>query len=415
MIYFDNNATTIMPKCVIDQMCSWMNKGNPSAEYNSAKQCRNLMEQFRNYIATNCKFISYKKGEKYPKNIIPKVYRIIFTSCASESNNTIIKSICESYSHYTGTTPHIIISSIEHKSSLLCVQQLEEIRGFEISYVKPDLGGRVNPDDVKRLIKPNTCLISVMHANNETGAINDIKAIGALAHSRNIPFHSDCVQTFGKFLISPSDNNIDAMSVSFHKLHGPPGIGALIVKNQLVEGYRLCAEICGTQNCGLRGGTENIIGIAGAFTAVKYTWKNRQAKNNHLYSMKLSLMNKLAKLIPCQTYKEYNNSPLSTNKFVVFLSSDGNDCLPNTILLSVVKKKQPFICNNEIKKVLENNNIIVSIGSACNTSNDKASHVLENADVFIKRGAIRISLGDANTMKEVNTFVECFTDIINNM
>ena len=418
MIYFDNNATTIMPTCVIEKICAWMNKGNPSADYKTAKECRALMAQTRNFIAKNCSFLAYEPETNYSKEQLKKVYQVIFTSCASESNNFIIRSVATAYKFHSKRVPHFILSSIEHKSILKCAQNMANTGNIELSLVDPNQLGFIEPEQVEKAIKPNTCLISIMSANNEIGTINNIKKIGQLAHKHRVPFHTDCAQTFGKYKIDPVDCCVDAFSVSIHKLHGPPGIGLLVIKKSFIDGYHLLPEICGSQNGDMRGGTENILGIAGAYEALKYTWECRQQKNTNLAKVKQFIMEQLANKINSQTYREYLENPnkfesvTTNNTSIVFISSMIST-LPNTILLAIVKRKEPLLCNVKAKKELEKRGVIISIGSACNTSNKKASHVLDalGADQFIKKGALRISLPDDVTMLAGETFVQKFMEV----
>lgn len=422
MIYLDNNATTIMPPIVIQQITAWMNKGNPSASYKSAQACRKLMQEFRQYIAKQCGVISYElkddnTPQNYSKEQMKSVYQFIFTSCASESNNFIIRSVTAAYRLCNKKTPHVVTSNIEHKSLLRCATQLAEQGLIELTIIEANKMGFIDPTVVTRAIKPNTCLISIMAANNETGAINDIKAIGQIAHKHLVPFHTDCVQTFGKFKLDPLDCGVDAFSVSFHKLHGPAGVGLLAIKRAFVEGFKLQAEICGTQNCDMRGGTENIMGIAGSYAALKYTWSNRSAKNAHLLRMKKTIMEGLASQLPAQTYREYLENPTkyaAMPVYVVFISLCTNSYLPNTIFLSFVRNKEPLMCNVNLKKCLEKNNIIVSVGSACNTASSKASHILDaiGADMFVKKGALRISMPDDMTKEMCDVFVKKIIEIL---
>lgn len=414
MIYLDNNATTIMPNRVVQKVMEWMNKGNPSADYRTARECNKMMKSFRDFIANHCGFISYEEDAKYSQNEMKRVYQITITSCASESNNTIIRSAVEAYGYHTGYIPHVITSAIEHKSLLDCVKHLAITRKIELTFVQPNKMGFIEPEKISSAIRPNTCLISIMSANNETGAINNIKKIGEIAHKNKVPFHTDCVQTFGKFAINPVADNVDAFSVSFHKLHGPPGIGILVIKRQLIEGYHMLPEICGSQNCGFRGGTENIPGIAGAFEGTKYTWEGRQAKNSRMLALKKSIVRGLSEKAPCQTYTEYLMSPSRAPVFMVFLSLTTKDYLPNTLLLSIVKPNAPYVCNVSVKKRLEKMGIITSIGSACNTSSDKASHVLTamGVDALIKKGALRITIGDETTGQQCAFFVNAMLDIL---
>src|SRR6185369_12656038 len=228
VVYLDNNATTLMPQRVVQRMVEWINKGNPSADYKSAKDCRELMKCFRRDLATKCDFKSYEPDDK-SENKNQKwaareatdrsegsseraLYHVIFTSCASESNNMFVRAVVESYnSDYSRdaknkTPPHIILSSVEHKSILNCAVQLAKRGCTELTLIRPDKFGFIHAKDVKSNIRPNTILISIMQANNETGAINDIEAISAVAKSHGAVFHTDCVQSFSKFLLRPVVN-----------------------------------------------------------------------------------------------------------------------------------------------------------------------------------------------------------------
>jgi cysteine desulfurase len=414
MIYLDNAATTIVPENVLKQMIIWTNKGNPSASYKTAKESSVLMQEFRAYIANACGFISYEQDATLSTTQMKKCYQIIFTSGASESNNTIIKSVASAYKFHAEATPHIITSSIEHKSLLECVQQLVGMKLIELTLVKPDTSGVIDPKDIEVAIRENTCLISIMSANNETGAINNIKKIGEIAHSKHVPFHTDCSQSFSKDPLNPIACNVDAFSVSFHKMHAPKGIGILVIKRQFVTGFKLAPLICGSQNCGFRGGTENMSGIAASMTALQMVWTDRESKNSHLLSMKKKIISALAGLVPCQTYTEYLDKPMSSAIQLVFISDASKQFLVNTIMLAVVKRTGDEFCNTMFKKALEDAGVIVSIGAACNTSSSKASYVLNemNVDKYIRRGAIRISLSDMNTMEEIDRFIQIFVKVL---
>lgn len=414
MIYFDNNATTIMPIDVQKSMMRWCNMGNPSAAYATAVETRKMMTEFRKYIGKLCGIDpccaeDRDAGPQGAKRQNPSKYKIIFNSGASESNCTVFHSIVTSYQEVTGKIPHVVMSAIEHKSLYDMAESYLRRGHVTVTYVKPTATGHILPADVEKAIEPNTCLVCVMHANNETGAINDIRKIGQIAHKYNVPFHCDTVQTFGKFPIKPIADHVDSFCISFHKLHGPPGVGALVIKQQLLLGYKMSPIIYGTQNEGLRGGTENVPGIGAAFTATKKTMENRREKNEHMFKLKNAIMNEMRSIFPTRMFHE----PSQNDFEIVFLSGAGLDYLPNTILLSVADKSKR-ICNAEMKKTLESKGIIVSVGSACNTASAKASHVLYamDADEHIRKGALRISLGDENTVHEAKKFIQTFTEIL---
>jgi len=416
----------MMPHSVLKSMVRWCNQGNPSSGYKSAHDARNMMEEFREYIGNLCKFDpccredrdldeSGLRDKSIRKEDLSQ-YKIIFTSGASESNCTVLSSIVLSYSLIKQVLPHIIMSAIEHKSLYSMAEDYQNRGLVTVSFIQPTPSGHIRPIDIETAImeNENVCGVFVMHANNETGAINDIEAIGKLSHSHNIPFHCDIVQSFGKFRIDPTLNNIDSMSISFHKMGGPPGIGALVIKQRLLRGFQLSPMIFGTQNEGLRGGTENLPGIGASFEALKIAMANRVEKNIMIQSIRDWIMTELGKYFTTKRYttyyKERNNN---NNVEIIFLSGPSKYYLLNTILLSVIKPK-PYICNTQMKDDLAERGFIVSVGSACNTSSPKASHVLYamGADDYIRKGALRISLGDTNTFAEAEKFVIAMVEVI---
>lgn len=397
LCYLDANATTFMPDVVIKTMIKWVNKGNPSASYSSAEECKNLISTFKDTILSDnhlCNFTA------------------IFTSGASESNAHILISSVRSFMTKTGKLPHIIISSVEHKSILSCCEDLKNdglCQYTKINVQKSGPGyGTVDPDELDKLIKPNTCLISIMTANNETGMINNIPALASVAHKHNVPIHTDCVQSFGKYGVYAG---IDACSISFHKLYGPTGLGLLLIRNSFLDGYKLRPLISGTQNNGLRGGTENIPAIAASYAAYRYNNLKRMEKNERLLSLKMFLMGLINKYIPCYFIDEFKDQYQSKNKIFWISNRNNEKMLPNTILLSVYKDN---FCNMKVKKELEDNNIILSIGSACNTAINRASDVIFGIGVpdILRSGILRISLSDDTTREHIIYFATVFLKII---
>jgi cysteine desulfurase len=414
---------------------AYFNKGNPSASYASAKDARTMMRKFREYIGELCGFnaccAESRDSEDHTGLAAAQRdedrYKVIFTSGASESNAAALRSIVEAYTDYRGVIPHVVMGAVEHKSLLAMAESFEERGRISLTLVAPRLGGHIHPDDVAAAIQRDTCVVCVMAANNETGALNDIAAIGRVCHARNVPFHCDAVQSFGKYLINPLAANVDSFSVSFHKFGGPPGIGMLVVKQKLLAGYNLEPLIYGSQNEGLRGGTENLPGIAGAFAATRLAMQKRAEKNRAMGKLRQTIVDSLAARFATRDYASYyralHSGAAMPTEEIVFIGGSGGTAtqyLHNTILLSVVKRPHPavgrfkYVCNSEMKKRLEEFGIIVSIGSACNTASPKASHVLYamKADEYIRKGALRISLGDNNTATEVKKFLEVFEFVV---
>lgn len=420
-IYLDNNGTTIMCKDARKTFSKWLPCLNPASNSNISKKGKEIIEKAKKLILEHC-------------HTNDKDYTVIFTSGATESNSFIIRSIAEAYGNklnelkkmgnttatIKGETlnldklkPHIIISEVEHKSILNCAECLEKNGIIELSKIRPTIYGNILTNQIKKEIKPNTCLISIMYANNETGTINNIKEIGSLAKKNNIPLHSDCVQMFAKYRINVPQNNIAAFSVSFHKLYGPKQFGLLVIKNDLISGYNLKALIHGSQQGGLRGGTENVAAVASSIVSMKYTFTNRKKKNDKMLQLRNLIIDRLEKKMPVCNYKKFKETTdkkKSPKTELVILGPPKERpsfYLPNTLLLSVVCHSKKF-CNMKFRdKLDEKYNIMISIGSACLTGDKKASHVLEALKVppIIKRGTLRISLSDCTTKKEVNYFV----------
>lgn len=363
--YFDNNSTTLIPVPVRNKINKWMSCGNPSnIHHKLGRSAKKAMEKARYDIA---------------KHLGVKTKEIYFTGCATDSNNIAIHSLVN-----MNRKKHIITSAFEHKCVLEKCRDLKK-HGYDVTYIFPNKKGIINVDDVKRAIRKDTCLITIMHANNELGTIQDIKKIGEIAKQHNIPFHSDCVQTIGKFKLNPYKLNLTSMSFSGHKFHGPKGIGGLFMK----EGTKcIPLEFGGEQERSMRPGTENVPNIVGMARALKLVHENRENKNKKLKKMSKYILDELKK-----------------NGINYILLGDKNKRIPNTLLMSFIYDK---FCNGKLIKYLDSNNICLSIGSACNTKSSKASHVLKSikAGKKIKQGTIRISLCDYNTMEECKYLVK---------
>ena len=421
MIYLDNNATTIMPQEVRVAMLDWCNRGNPSSGYASAIEARTMMDAFRAEILTASGLTPGTLCPSSPR-LGPTLgstptYEVIFTSSASESNCTVLHSVTHAWAETVGRVPHVVISAIEHKS-LHDMAKSYEARGLiTCTWIAPEPTGVIDPGRVAVAITRDTCLVCVMHANNETGAINNIARIGEIAHAQNVPVLADCVHTFGRYVIS----EVDAATVSFHKIHGPPGVGALIICKKFVEGFRLNPLIFGSQNGGMRGGTENLPGLGASRAALTLSTRDRGAKTQKVTTLREYVISALRAKYPCADYADGDyrqglarQGLANTRRIgadvqilrrigadvqpptIVFLSPR-RQCLAGTILLSVIG---PNVCNQEIKHELEAAGIVISVGSACNTASKLASHVLYamGCDKIIRQGALRISIGDDNTV-----------------
>ncbi len=394
----DNNGTTHICSTASKMIEQFKDSGNPSSSSVWGQKSKKMIEDAQ-------KFLHKWLGTN------PTSYEIIWTSGATESNCWILRSIMESVKKTGKLKPHIILSSVEHKSLLTCAESLKDL-GLEFSLARPTIRGIVEPDEVKRLIKSNTVLISIMSANNETGAINPVSKIGELAHEHKIPFHTDATQLFSKERMNPGRSNIDAMSVSFHKLHALKGVGALIIRKKFLEGYGLTGMISGSQQGGLRGGTENVCGIASAFGAMKEVFTDRPKKIRHQQELTQLFLNLMGEKFPKIDYEEamkFGDDAVKTASWTLLGPESKKGRLTNTVLLSILTPEK--FCNKKLKDYLCSQYIDVSIGSACNTNDPKASHVLTaiGAPPIVRRGTIRISISDYTTKTEINKLIHALT------
>ena len=410
-IYLDNNGTTKICKPAEQTMIKWLGcMSNPSGSSKISTSSKQMIDTAKKNILAHC-----GGGSKYT---------VVFTSGSSESNCLILNSCVEAYRKNTKKKPHVITSSIEHKSIIKCCEKMIACDVASVTYISPNSHGVISPDLVKKAIRADTCLISIMSANNEIGSVNPIGEIGKVAHRENVPFHTDAVQTFGKYKINMPKNCIDAMSVSMHKLYGPMGIGFLIINNELVNGYKLDGQISGTQLSGLRGGTENVPAIAATNVAIKDAFVERTKKNRHLMDLKDQVIEALESKYSRCNYKDYFIKKKPPPFSFVILGPDPSgciakhtalsECVPNTLLIAFVNPAETF-CNVNLKAELNKQNIIISIGSACNTGTDQASHVLNaiRAPMMVKKGVIRISFSDSNTCTEITTFCKILITAVN--
>lgn len=397
-IYLDNNSTTQPTRSVQKIMQKYAFCGNHSSSY--THEAQNIVCTAEQQI---CDWVGYP-------------VKIIWTSGGSEANNLFLRGIVDTY-HMHNTTfdtfimqkPHIICSMVEHKSSIDCVKQLEALNRADVTWITPRCDGSIHPMEVAYAITPATIAISIMHVNNETGAVNDINTIAQIAHLRGIPFHTDAVQSFGKY----SRIMADAISVSFHKLHGPTGIGALILENKFFNTRRgISPQICGTQNYSLRGGTLNVAGIAGASEAMQCTFANRAVKNEHLAAMRDFIIRELSQHFPtgdiCKYHNMANNYVPARSEFIVV----NRDNL-NTLALCFIKNSlAQHFCNMQLKHDLEVRGVKVSIGSACSHNNKSHVLVAMKMPYVIQCGIIRVSLGDNNTLDECKYFCHILIPLV---
>lgn len=370
MIYLDNAASTPVHEKVIEEMLPFFREqyGNPSSIHRHGRLANVALQNARKRVAS---LINADSNE------------ILITSGGTESNNTAIYGIASQ-----AKGKHIITSSIEHDAILEPCKHLEK-EGYRISFLPVDKYGFVNPEDLKKEISSDTCLITIMYANNEVGTIQPIKEISHIAREKNIIFHTDAVQAVGKTPIDVKEMGIDLLSISSHKINGPKGVGALYIRN----GVKISPLILGGgQERGLRSGTENVASTAGFGMACKIASEN--ANENMAYFKKLAtrLISRVLDEIPSTALNGHPDRRIPNNTHFTFLGVSGEDLI--------------------IK--LDENKISASTGSACSVKIQKASHVLKAMGFSHEQvsGSLRLTIGITNTEQEIDQTVEVLKKIV---
>lgn len=359
-IYFDNSATTKPYDEVINVIAETMKNcyGNPSSAHRLGLISETKMNESREILARS---INCSRDE------------IVFTSGGSESNNFLIRGFVKEGSH-------VITSKIEHPSVLNMCKELETL-GVKVTYLSVDGNGKIDMSELDRAIDKDTQIVSIMHVNNEIGALQDIYSIGKLIKEKSsrVKFHVDAVQSYGKFKIDVQKANIDLMSVSSHKIHGPRGIGFAYIRKGLIPKPLIFG---GGQERNLRSGTENLASMAGFAKAAEMIYKNREQNYNKIADLKSYFINKLENINNIKI-----NSPLS----------DGFS--PYILSVSFIGVRSEVLLH-----LLEEGGIYVSTGSACSSKNTKDSHVLKEIGLKDQevKGTIRFSFNEYNTMEEVD-------------
>lgn len=365
MIYLDNAATTKVNKKVLESMMPYFSEiyCNPSAAYSFATKGRIAIEEARNHAA---KLIGASDMEIY------------FTSGGSESDNWAIKAVAESFSD---KGKHIITTKIEHHAVLHTCEYLER-HGFDITYLNVDSDGKVRLDELKKSIREDTILISVMTANNEIGTIQPVAEIGKIAHEKGILFHTDAVQAYGHIPINVDEMNIDLLSASGHKFNGPKGVGIMYIR----KGVKIRSFIHGgSQERGRRAGTYNVPGIAGLGTAAKLAMENMAKRAEKEKELRDYFIDRISAEIP-----------------YTVLNGHREDRLPNNINFCF-----RFVEGESVLIMLDQAGICVSSGSACTSGAIDPSHVLRAIGLSdeMAHESLRLTLSYENTKEEIDTVV----------
>ena len=365
MIYLDNAATTKVNKKVLESMMPYFSEiyCNPSAAYSFATKGRIAIEEARNHAA---KLIGASDMEIY------------FTSGGSESDNWAIKAVAESFSD---KGKHIITTKIEHHAVLHTCEYLER-HGFDITYLNVDSDGKVRLDELKKSIREDTILISVMTANNEIGTIQPVAEIGKIAHEKGILFHTDAVQAYGHIPINVDEMNIDLLSASGHKFNGPKCVGIMYIR----KGVKIRSFIHGgSQERGRRAGTYNVPGIAGLGTAAKLAMENMAKRAEKEKELRDYFIDRISAEIP-----------------YTVLNGHREDRLPNNINFCF-----RFVEGESVLIMLDQAGICASSGSACTSGAIDPSHVLRAIGLSdeMAHESLRLTLSYENTKEEIDTVV----------
>ncbi len=373
-IYADNAATTALSPKVLEAMMPYLTEvyGNPSSLYRIGSQAKEAVEEARANIA---RLIGAESASE-----------VYFTSGGSESDNWAIKGVCKLLK--AKGKNHIITSKFEHHAVLHVCEALKK-EGFEITYLDVYSDGLVKPEDVKAAIKAETALVTIMYANNEIGTVQPISEIGKICREAGVLFHTDAVQAIGNIPVNVKDDNIDLMSLTAHKFHGPKGCGALYIRKgvrvaNLIEG--------GAQERSRRAGTENVAGIVGLSTALELAISTMSERAERLTKMRDRLISGLLKIERSRLNgsKEHR---LPGNVNMCFEGIEGESLLLRLDLAGVS----------------------ASSGSACTSGSLDPSHVLLALGLphEIAHGSLRLSFSDDNTEEDIDYLLKVVPEIVN--
>lgn len=375
IIYFDNSATTKLNDEVFEAMKEFLiyNYSNPSSIYEISQKSRVAIEKSRENIAN---YINANKNE------------VFFTSSGTESDNWALIGSTIRKGFKSG---HIITTGFEHSAVLETCKFLEKF-DFDVSYVKPNKDGFISALDIVKEIRSDTIIVSVMYVNNEVGTIQDIKNICRSVKEKNseIIFHTDAVQALSEIDIDVKDLNVDLLSLSAHKVHGPKGVGALYIKSGVnIENFMLG----GSQERQRRAGTENVAGIVGFSKAIDVLKRNILVNIEKRNNLKKYLIDSLKKNFDNFKINGSLENRHSGNLSISFFDID----------------KEMLIMNMDFK------GICISSGSACSSGSLENSHVLDSmgVDESLQESAIRISIGEENTTEDVDKFIDILREIFN--
>lgn len=367
-IYLDHAATTPVDPVVLDAMLPFFTQrfGNPTSIYAAGRDARAGMDWARGTIAgiLNC---------------LPR--ELVMTGGATEANNTAIKGVAW-WHRLNGGGNHIITSAIEHHAVLHVVESLTS-HGFEVTIVSPGADGLIDPASIEDAIRPDTCLISLMYANNEIGTIQPVSEVAAIARERGITMHTDAVQAAGALPLDVEELGVDLLSLSAHKFYAPKGVGLLYVR----RGTRIAwQQHGGGQENARRAGTENVPGIVGMAAGLALAVEDMEQRNAHSTALRNRLIEGILERVPDARLNGHPDQRLPNNANLSFEGVEGE-----SILLD-----------------LDMHGIAASSGSACATGSTEPSHVLQAIGLpeHLAQGSLRLTVGKDNTPDEIDRAIE---------
>jgi len=366
-IYLDYAATTPVDARVLDSMIPYFREtfGNPSSVHSFGQQAEAALEEARETLASglNC-----------------RPDEVIFTGCGSESDNLAVRGAALG-SRALCSADHILISPVEHHAVTRTAHELAAHHGFEVEYLPVDEFGMVDPENVRALVRPTTAVVSVIYANNEIGTVNPIAEIAAICRQAHVLFHTDAVQAAGYFPVDTQKLNVDLLSLGAHKFYGPKGVGALYIRKNIPL---IPAQTGGSQEFGMRAGTQNIPYIVGMAKAFELAVEERLARVDHVRPLRDRLIKTVLDEIPDARLTGHPTERLPNHASFVFKDVDGN------ALLSILDM-EGFACSS---------------GSACKTGDPEPSDVLLSIglDREWALGSLRVTLGAGTKASQVKDF-----------
>lgn len=374
-VYADNAATTKLSPAVLEAMMPYLTEeyGNPSSLYRFGNHAKRAIEQARKEVADV---------------LGAEPFEILFTGGGTEADNWV-KEIMRSLK--ARGKNHFITSAVEHHALLHSAQRLQK-EGFEVTFIPVDREGQLDPEQVRAAIQPETGLVSIMFANNEIGTIYPIKEIGAICRQAGVLFHTDAVQAAGHLPINVKEMNIDLLSLSAHKFHGPKGVGAFYCRRgiplpSLIDG--------GAQERGKRAGTENVAGIVGLGAALRLANEEMSEASARVSAMRDRLIDGILQTVPMCRLNGPRHNRLPGNCNISFLGIEGESLLLRLDLAGIA----------------------ASSGSACASSSLDPSHVLLAIGLphEVAHGSVRLSLSDYNTEEDVDYILEKLPEIVSTL